>query len=268
MTAQEPALPLGDAATAATSGIVARGLTRRFGAQVAVDDVSLEVAPGQVVGLLGPNGAGKTTTLRMLATLLSPSSGAASVGGADVVRDPLGARARLGYLTGDTGLYARLTPREVLAYFGELHGLPRARIRQRTDALVDLLGLGPFADKRCGALSTGQKQRVSIARAVLHDPPVLILDEPTSGLDILAARDILRFFRAEADRGKAVLLSTHIMAEVELICDRATIIHRARVRHAGTLAELAHAAGAPTLSAGFFDLLGEGDAGPPQGEPP
>lgn len=230
-------------------------------------DLDLDVAAGEVVGLLGPNGAGKTTTLRMLATLLTPTSGAATVAGYDVQAAPLEVRRRLGYLTGDTGLYGRLTPREVLRYFGQLHGMAPAPLAARIDELVALLGIGGYADRRCETLSTGQKQRVSIARAVLHDPAVLILDEPTSGLDILAARDILRFFRAQADAGKAVLLSTHILAEVELICDRAAIIHKARVRHIGSLAELQARGGSDTLAAGFFHLLGE-DAPSDVGAPP
>ena len=238
-------------------GVYARGLGRRFGTFDAVVDLDLDVAPGTVVGLLGPNGAGKTTTLRMLATLLRPTTGSATVGRCDVASDPLGVRRAVGYLTGDTGLYGRLTPREVLRYFGRLHGLERAILERRIVELTQTIGLEDFARRRCETLSTGQKQRVSIARAVLHDPAVLILDEPTSGLDILAARDILALFRSAADDGKAVLLSTHIMAEVELICDRAVIIHHARVVAEGSLEELRLQSGADSLSAGFFRLLGE-----------
>lgn len=213
-----------------------------------------------VVGLLGPNGAGKTTTLRMLATLLRPTEGTASVAGFDVATQPLEVRRSVGYLTGDTGLYGRLTPLEVLRYFGDLHGMAASETKRRSAELVERLGIGEFATRRCEALSTGQRQRVSIARAFLHDPAVLILDEPTSGLDILAAREILQLFREEATRGKAVLLSTHILAEVELLCDRATIIHRGSVRAEGSLAELAAISGAATLGQGFFQLLGEVDS--------
>jgi len=244
-------------------GVVAHGLTRRYGDLLAADDVSFTVAPGEVMGLLGPNGAGKTTTLRMLATLLTPSSGEATVAGHDIMKAPLEVRRRLGYLTGDTGLYGRLNAREILRFFGQLHGWPRDRIAARTDVVIDLLGIGEFAGRRTENLSTGQKQRISIARAVFVDPPVLILDEPTSGLDILAARDILAFFRSAADEGKAVLISTHIMAEVELICDRAAIIHEGKVRCQGTLDELRDLGGESSLSAGFFRLLGE-DVGSPE----
>ena len=240
-------------------GIVAYGLGRRFGEITAAADVDIEVPPGTVTGLLGPNGAGKTTTLRMLATLLQPTAGTAHVGGFDIGSQPIEVKRHIGYLTGDTGLYGKLTPRELLRYFGRLHGIDKRCIERRIAHVIEVVGIESFQDRHCEKLSSGQKQRVSIGRAVLHDPPVLILDEPTSGLDILAARDILKFFRAEADRGKAVLLSTHIMAEVELICDRAAIIHRGRIRHAGSLTELAAISGASSLSAGFFELLGEGD---------
>ncbi|MCB9729247.1 MAG: ABC transporter ATP-binding protein [Deltaproteobacteria bacterium] len=241
--------------------MVARGLRRHFGAIAAVDGIDLDVPPGSVVGLLGPNGAGKTTAMRILATLLVPQAGTATVAGVDVVADPLGVRRRLGYLTGDTGLYGRLTPREILRYIGRLHGMSGQALAARIEHLSHAMGLDAFVDRRAETLSTGQKQRVSIARAVLHDPPVLILDEPTSGLDILAASEVLRFFRDEADRGKAVILSTHILAEVELICDRAAIIHHGRIRAEGSLEELREASGADTLARGFFTLLGEAPAG-------
>jgi sodium transport system ATP-binding protein len=241
------------------TGILCDGLTRSFGTLVAARDVSFEVRPGEVVGLLGPNGAGKTTTLRMLATLLKPSSGQGWVGGHSVLDAPRDVRAVLGYLTGDTGLYGRLSPREVLDYFGKLHGLDPARIASQTERLDGALGLAPFMDQRCETLSTGQRQRTSIARALIHDPDVLILDEPTSGLDLLAAREILGFFRAAADEGKAVLMSTHIMGEVALICDRAAIIHHGAIRTTGTLEELHAQTGASTLAQGFLTLLGEDD---------
>jgi len=245
---------------ARAGGILARGLTRHFGDLTAAREVTFSVAPGEIVGLLGPNGAGKTTTLRMLATLLQPSGGEAWVAGHDVRAAPLAARRRLGYLTGDTGLYGRLSPREILAYFGALHGLSPHVIATRTAALTERLGLGAFLDRPCEKLSTGQRQRTSIARALVHDPPVLLLDEATSGLDILAARDVLGLLRAEVDTGKAALLSTHILAEVELVCDRAVILHHGEVRHDDTLEALARAGGAASLSAGFFRLLGEEDA--------
>lgn len=240
-------------------GVSVGALSRSFGELEAVKEVTFEVMPGEVIGLLGPNGAGKTTTLRMLATLLEPSAGSARVAGYDIRTQRELVRRHTGYLTGDTGLYNRLTPREMLWFFGELHGMTRRDIGSRVKEVAGLLGLSDFIDQRCETLSTGQKQRVSIARTVLHRPKVLILDEPTSGLDILAARDVLQFFRAEADSGKAVLLSTHILAEVELICERAAVIHHGTIRHAGTLEDLAQVAGKTSFSGSFFDLLGESE---------
>src|SRR5262245_57872990 len=171
--------------------IEVRGLCKRYGAVVAADDVSFTVKPGEVVGLLGPNGAGKTTILRMLAGILTPSDGTAAIGGVDVRADPFAVKQRLGFLSGDTALYQRLTPREVLRYFGRLHGLSKSALEPRVEKLIDELRMGEFADRRCATLSAGQKQRTNIARAFIHDPPALILDEPTATLDILSGRFLL-----------------------------------------------------------------------------
>ncbi|GMV40260.1 MAG: hypothetical protein AMXMBFR64_19760 [Myxococcales bacterium] len=233
-------------------GIEVNGLLRTFGEVVAVRDLSFQVPAGQIFGLLGPNGAGKTTALRVLATLIAPTAGHARVAGHDVVASPLDVRRSLGYLTGDTGLYARLTPAELLRFFGELHAMPRARLEARIDALVATLDMGSFRDRHCGKLSTGQQQRVSIARALVHDPPVLVLDEPTSGLDILSAQYILDLLRAERDRGKAILFSTHVMAEAELLCDRIGILHEGRLLATGTLDELLAPTGARSLTEAFL----------------
>jgi sodium transport system ATP-binding protein len=209
--------------------------------------------------LLGPNGAGKTTTLRMLAGLLAPSQGSARVAGHDA--NTASAKRRLGYLSGSTGLFGRLTPREVLDYFGQIHGLSRVEIGTRLSALAPALALDAILDRRCEALSTGERQRVSIARAVLHDPAVLILDEPTSGLDVLASRFMRDFVRAERARGKAVLFSTHYLAEAELLCDRIGFLHRGRLLVEGPPAEIRARAGKTTLEEAFLALAEEpGDA--------
>jgi sodium transport system ATP-binding protein len=232
-------------------------LIKTFGATAAVAGLSFAVAPGEIYGLLGPNGAGKTTTLRILAGILVPTAGSAHVAGIDVARDPLAVRRRLGFLTNTTGLYPRLTGRELLGYFARLHGMSRDATAARVDALVGALALAPFVDRRCESLSTGERQRVSIARAVLHDPEVLILDEPTAGLDVLASRFLRDFVRAERDRGKAVLFSTHYLAEAELLCDRIGLLHQGSLLAEGTPPALRDAAdGAPSLEEAFLRLVG------------
>jgi sodium transport system ATP-binding protein len=237
-------------------GVTAQHLTKAFGAALAVDDLSFTVARGEIYGLLGPNGAGKTTTLRMLAAILTPTSGSATLAGVDVAREPQAARRQLGFLTGSTGLYARLTGRELLRYFGRLHHMPDGAIAERTALLAGVLDLEGFLAKRCEALSTGQRQRLSVARAVLHDPAVLILDEPTVGLDVLASRFLRDFVRAERDRGKAVIFSTHYLAEAELLCDRIGLLHRGRMLAEDTPEGLrARAGGASSLEEAFLRLV-------------
>lgn len=204
----------------------------------AVDEVSFSVQPGQIYGLLGANGAGKTTTLRLLATLLQPTSGTANIAGHDVGREPARVRARVGFLAASTALYGRLTARETIRYFGRLNGLDDALIRERTARLADELDLHAFLDRRCDTFSTGMKQKTSIARTLIHDPEVMIFDEPTLGLDVMAARTIVRFVRECRARGKTVVYSTHVMSEVEKLCDRVGIIHGGRLLAEGTLAEL------------------------------
>jgi sodium transport system ATP-binding protein len=227
-----------------------------------VAGLSFHVAAGEIDGLLGPNGAGKTTTLRVLAGILTPTSGRATVGGIDVAADPLGVRRRLGFLTNTTGLYARLTGRELLDYFARLFGLPPTEAEARVATLARALDLEPFFARRCESLSTGERQRLSIARAMLHDPAVLILDEPTAGLDVLASRFLRAFVRAERDRGKAVVFSTHYLAEAELLCDRIGLLHAGRLLAEGTPAELRASAGdAPSLEEAFLRLVA-GDGAP------
>jgi len=236
--------------------VVIDSLRKTFGATTAVDGLSLTVGAGEIYGLLGANGAGKTTTLRVLAGILTPTSGRTLVAGVDVAARPQVAQRQLGFLTGTTGLYARLTARELLTYFGRLHGLSRAAVDERTDVVARALDIGGILNRRCEGLSTGLRQRVSIARAVLHDPAVLILDEPTAGLDVLASRFLRDYVRSERDRGKAVIFSTHYLAEAELLCDRIGLLHRGQLLREGTPAALrAEAGGASSLEEAFLRLV-------------
>jgi len=223
--------------------IEARHLTKTFkdkkrGVIPAVSDVSFTCRPGQIYGLLGANGAGKTTALRMLATLLKPTSGSATLLGHDVITAAREVRANVGFLAASTALYGRLTAREMICYFGQLNGLDDVEIRVRTERLADQLDMHEFLDRRCEKFSTGMKQKTSIARTLIHDPAVMIFDEPTLGLDVMAARAIVRFVRDCRDRGKTVIYSTHVMSEVEKLCDHVGIIHDGRLLAEGTLQEL------------------------------
>jgi sodium transport system ATP-binding protein len=221
----------------------------------AVTDASLSCAAGEIYGLLGPNGAGKTTTLRCLATILTPTSGSASVAGHDLVREPEAVRRSIGFLSTTAGLYARLTPRETLRFFGALYGREGAALEARVDAVLDLFEITPYADRANDRLSTGMKQRVLLARAVVHDPPVLILDEPTTGLDPIVTRIVEEAVRALARSGKCVLFSTHMLSQAEDICDRLGLIAGGQVIAEGTIGELCAATGATNLRGAFFALV-------------
>lgn len=223
--------------------IAARNLTKHFkdrkrGVISAVENVSFTCRSGQIYGLLGANGAGKTTTLRLLATLLKPTSGSATVADHDVVVDSMAVRANVGFLAASTALYGRLTAREMIAYFGRLNDLDAAAIASRTRELADELDMHEFLDRRCDKFSTGMKQKTSIARTLIHDPAVMIFDEPTLGLDVMTARAIVRFVRQCRERGKTVIYSTHVMSEVEKLCDVIGIIHTGKLVAEGTLAQL------------------------------
>ncbi len=223
--------------------IEARNLCKQFqdkkrGVVRAVENVSFRCQPGQIYGLLGANGAGKTTTLRMLATILEPTGGTAIVAGYDIVEQPEKVRANVGFLSTATALYARLTAQEMVEYFGRLYGMDEPALKRRIDELFARLEMNDFRDRRCDKLSTGMKQKVSIARTLVHDPPVMIFDEPTLGLDIMTARTIVGFIRECRQHGKTVIFSTHIMSEVEKLCDIIGIIDGGRLLAEGALAEL------------------------------
>jgi sodium transport system ATP-binding protein len=240
--------------------IQVRGLSKKFsdpkrGTRLAVDGVSFEVQAGEVFGLLGPNGAGKTTTLRMLATLLKPSSGTATLNGFEITKQPEKVREQIGFLSGDMGLYLRLTPIEILDFFGKLNGMDAARRASRIQMLIAQFDMKAFADVRTDKLSTGMKQKTAIARTMLHDPPVLILDEPTSGLDVPTARAIEMAIVEAKQAGKCVLYSTHVMEEAEYLCDRIGVISDGRMKMTGTMEELRAATGKERLREIFLDLL-------------
>lgn len=240
--------------------VVADSLVKIFptpegGEKRAVDGLSFRVQAGQIYGLLGPNGAGKTTCLRILSGLMKPSSGRAILAGHDVGEDPDAVKRSIGFLTANTGLYQRLSPRELLSYFADLHGLSAELRDRRVAHLIEWLGIGEFADLRCGALSTGQRQRTNIGRALVGDPPILILDEPTLGLDVLSNRVILDFIVREREEGKAILLSTHYLDEAETMCDQIGLLHNGTLIAEGSLAELRALSGEERLSNIFLKLV-------------
>jgi len=221
----------------------------------AVDGVSFTCAAGEIVGLLGPNGAGKTTTLRILATILPPTEGTVSVAGHDVATSPDGVRRNLGYVSAATGVYERLSARETLVYYGRLHGMSEERIAARVEEVLDFLEMRDFADRLAGRLSSGQRQKVSLARAIVHDPPILILDEPTANLDVIVARNVVEFVERARAAGRAILLSTHIFSEAERLCDRVVIVHQGKLLAAGTQEELLAAKAADNLEDAFFKMV-------------
>jgi sodium transport system ATP-binding protein len=239
-----------------------RSLTKRFddpdgGEIVAVSEASLTCRAGEIYGLLGPNGAGKTTTLRCLATILNPTSGTAVIAGRDLVREPEAVRRSIGFLSTSTGLYGRLTPRETLRFFGALNGMKGAELERRVDQVLDLFAIREYADRPNDRLSTGMKQRVGLARAVVHDPPVLILDEPTTGLDPIVSQTVEEAVRGLARAGKCVLFSTHMLSQAEDLCHRLGVIARGRVAAEGTVEELCALTGAANLRGAFFSLVRE-----------
>lgn len=228
----------------------------------AVREATFSVGAGEIFGLLGPNGAGKTTLLRMLGTIITPTSGEVFIEGRPASESPESARRKIGFLSGNTKLYGRLTAREVLRYFGRLYGMADDAIARRTESLADLLDMRGFLDQRCETLSTGQTQKVSIARVILHDPPVLILDEPTLGLDIMTSRAIVEFIRDARGRGHAIIFSTHYMTEAETLCDRIGLIHRGQMLAIAPAADLYRTTGTKNLQDAFLALVAEHEGAP------
>lgn len=221
----------------------------------AVDGISFQALPGKIHGILGANGAGKTTLLRMLSTVIRPTSGSASVGGYDVVKDSEKVRASIGFMSNSTALYGRLSAREVIEYFGRLYGLTDSKLATRVDFVIDKLQIGEFSDRLCDKLSTGQKQRVSIARTILHDPPVLFFDEPTAGLDVVMSADVMEFIEEMRASGKTIVYCTHIMSEVERLCDRVSVIHNGVIKAEGSVDELKALAAQSSLEKAFLSLI-------------
>jgi sodium transport system ATP-binding protein len=227
----------------------------RRGQVLAVDHVSFDAVPGEVFGLLGPNGAGKTTTMRILCTVLKPTSGTATLAGFDVATQASQVRQNIGFLSASTAIYDRMTAWEMVEFFGKLYGLTPERLRERMESVFATLQMNDFRDVLGAKMSTGMRQKVSIGRAIVHDPPVMIFDEPTLGLDVLVARAVLQNIERLRDEGKCILYSTHIMREVEKLCDRVAIVSKGKIQAAGTLDELRERHGQQDLEELFFQLV-------------
>ncbi len=241
-----------------------RELTKSYtdmaqGRNVALAGISFDVMPGQIYGLLGPNGAGKTTALRILSTVLQPSGGAATVNGYNVVTQPAQVRRQLGFVSANTAVYDRMTGWEMVEYFGRLYGLEDDLLRNRMEVIFDRLQMNDIRDVLGAKMSTGMQQKVSIARAIVHDPPVLIFDEATSGLDVLVARALMGTVSELRDQGKCIVFSTHIMREAERLCDKIAIMHRGRFLAEGALEELLESRQENDLEELFFGLISQHD---------
>jgi sodium transport system ATP-binding protein len=238
--------------------IEAKQLRKTFnkGKVVAVDDVSFSARDGEITGLLGPNGAGKTTTLRMLYTLLQPDSGGMTVDGVDPIKEPIQVKRKLGVVPDSRGLYDRLTARENIRYYGRLQGLDGNEIARRIDKLADVLDMGEFIERRTDGFSQGQRVKVAIARALIHEPGTILLDEPTNGLDVMTTRSLREFLLRLKKEGRCVVLSTHIMQEVAALCDRIVIIAKGRIAAEGSAEQLLQRSGQDSLEDAFVKLIG------------
>ncbi len=221
-----------------------------------MDSVNIECRPGRVFGLLGLNGAGKTTLMRLLATILKPTSGTAQVAGYDILKEPEKAKERIGFLSSSTGLYPRLTAEETVSYFGRLNGMDEGKLKEKLDHMFERFEMNEFRRRRVDKLSSGMKQKVSIARTFINDPEVLILDEPTLGLDVVTSRNIIEFIRESKQANKCLLFSTHVMWEAQKLCDDIAIIHRGRILEVGTLDLLRKKTGMTDLDDIFVKIIG------------
>ncbi len=244
--------------------IQVEGLTKIFndkkrGKVVAVNNLEFNCRKGQIFGLLGPNGAGKTTTLRILATMILPTKGKVMVNGFDVVKEANKVRRQIGFLSSETGLYDRFTPRETVRFFGRINGMEDRIIEKRMTEIFHNLDMEDFQDVRVNKLSTGMKQKLSIARCIIHDPPILILDEPTVGLDIITARIVTEYVKGFREQGKCIIYSTHIMREAERLCDVIAIIHKGDLITQGTIEELKKNSSSEDLEEIFFELIAKGE---------
>jgi sodium transport system ATP-binding protein len=242
--------------------IATHGLTKIFhdkkrGEIRAVDSVTIDCRPGRVYGLLGLNGAGKTTLMRLLSTTLKPTSGTAQVAGFDLLTEPERVKEKIGFLSSDTGLYQRLTAEETVSYFGRLNGMERKALKQRVNLMFDRFDMNDFRARRVGKLSSGMKQKISIARTFVNDPQVLILDEPTIGLDVVTSRGIIDFIRESQQADKCILFSTHVMWEAQKLCDDIAIIHKGKILEVGTLDQLRAKTGLEDLDDIFVKIVGE-----------
>jgi sodium transport system ATP-binding protein len=236
--------------------ITVSNLYKSFGEVKAVQGISFEARDGEVTGLLGPNGAGKTTTLRMLYSLLPPDEGEIRIDGLDPTRDAMAIKDTIGVVPDNRGLYTRMTARENIRYYGELHGMSQADIRKRIDEFVAILDMSDFIDRRTGEFSQGQRVKVAIARAMVHGPQTVLMDEPSNGLDVMSTRELRRYIRDLKSGGHSVVLSTHIMQEVAALCDRIVIIASGKIAADGTAGELLNKSGCGTLEDAFVKLIG------------
>lgn len=230
-------------------------LTKNYNGFEAISGISFEAKEGEIFGLLGPNGAGKTTTIRIIATILSPASGTAEVCGFDIKKNPEEVRKNIGVLTTEIGVYERFSGRENLDYFGKLYGLSKDQLKNRIDEVVSLLEMGDYIDRASGKYSTGMKQKLAIARSIIHDPKVIIFDEPTAGLDVLASQTVLSFMNKSKYAGKCVIFSTHQMHEAEKLCDRVAIIHKGKLIACDNIESLKKQTDASDLENAFLRMI-------------